>query len=57
MTTTDTAELGLEERICTALTGHPRDPSKSLMVVERPPVYGPGWLGGFPNMAANLVVS
>ena len=55
--TTDTPERVLEALIRTALTGHPCDPSKSSMVVERPPVCGPGWLGGFPNMAAILVVS
>ncbi len=45
--TTDTSERGLERLICTALTGHPCDPSKEGRVAERHSGYGGvGWSCG-----------
>jgi len=58
--TTDTTERGLERLICTALTGHPCDPTDAERVAEEAGHYGPpdaapeqaggvGWVGGDPN--------
>ena len=45
--TTDTSERGLERLICTALTGHPCDPSKEGRVAETHSGYGGvGWSCG-----------
>ncbi len=45
--TTDTSERGLERLICTALTGHPCDPSKDGRVAETQSGYGGvGWSCG-----------
>ena len=47
---TDTSERGLERLICTALAGHPCDPSKNGKVAEARPAYGGvGWSGGNPH--------
>ena len=46
---TDTTERGLERLICTALTGHPCDPSAEGRVSEHPAAYGAGWVGGHPR--------
>ena len=47
MTTADTTESGLERLICTALAGHPCDPSAERSVVDPPAGYGGvGWSGG-----------
>ena len=45
--TTDTTERGLEELVCTALAGHPCDPSKDS-VVPVPLAGAAGWTGGYP---------
>ena len=42
--TTDTSEQGLERLICTALAGHPCDPSSTTPCVTIP--GGVGWIGG-----------
>ena len=47
--TTDTTERGLEALICTALTGHPCDPSQAGVVEERPAAYSAGWTCGNPR--------
>ena len=48
--TTDTSERGLERLICTALTGHPCDPSQESRAAEARPGYGrAGWSGGNPH--------
>ena len=48
--TTDTSERGLERLICTALTGHPCDPSATGGVTDTATNYGgTGWIGGNPN--------
>ena len=47
--TTDTSERGLERLICTALTGHPCDPSGAEGLRERPAAYGAGWVCGDPH--------
>ena len=45
--TTDTSERGLERLICTALAGHPCEPSAAGTVAEPPADYGGvGWSGG-----------
>ena len=45
--TTDTSERGLERLICTALAGHPCEPTAAKAVVEPPTGYGGvGWSGG-----------
>ena len=45
--TTDTSERGLERLICTALSGHPCEPSPSGTVAEPPAGYGGvGWTCG-----------
>src|SRR5262245_42621050 len=46
--TTDTSERGLERLICTALAGHPCEPS-AKSIEERPANYPPGWIGGLPD--------
>lgn len=47
--TTDTSERGLERRICTALAGHPCEPSGEWNLAEESPGYGGvGWSGGRP---------
>lgn len=49
MPTTDTSERGLERRICTALAGHPCEPSGEWNLAEESPGYGGvGWSGGRP---------
>ena len=45
--TTDTSEQGLERLICTALAGHPCDPSSTTPRVTTP--GGVGWIGGSPR--------
>ena len=48
--TTDTSERGLERLICSALTGHPCDPSVAGTVAEPPAAYGGvGWNCGNPH--------
>ena len=48
--TTDTSERGLERLICSALTGHPCDPSVAGTVAEPPAAYGGvGWICGDPR--------
>lgn len=49
--TTDTTEKGLEQLICTALTGAPCDSGGGPKghVGERPSVYGAGWICGSPT--------
>ena len=48
--TTDTSERGLERLICSALTGHPCDPTPAGTVGERPTSYGGvGWTCGNPH--------
>ena len=48
--TTDTSERGLERLICSALTGHPCDPSVAGTVAEPPAAYGDvGWSCGDPR--------
>ena len=48
--TTDTSERGLERLICSALTGHPCDPSVAGTVAEPPAAYGRvGWSCGDPR--------
>ena len=48
--TTDTSERGLERLICSALTGHPCDPSVAGTVAEPPAAYGDvGWSCGNPR--------
>ena len=45
--TTDTSERGLERLICSALAGHPCDPSPGPTAGEPPAPYaGSGWAGG-----------
>ena len=45
--TTDTSERGLERLICTAMAGHPYDPSQTVHVSERHAGFsGVGWSGG-----------
>jgi len=47
---TDTTERGLERLICTALTGHPCDPTQPGEVDDAHVAYGGvGWIGGDPN--------
>ena len=47
---TDTSEQGLERLICTALAGHPCEPSPSGTVAEPPAAYGGvGWICGNPH--------
>ena len=47
---TDTSERGLERLICTALSGHPCEPSPSGTVAEPPASYGGvGWICGNPH--------
>jgi type I restriction enzyme R subunit len=48
---TDTSERGLEQLICTALTGSPCDPCgrPADSVRERPAIYGVGWICGSPE--------
>ncbi|AKS43217.1 type I restriction endonuclease subunit R [Wenzhouxiangella marina] len=50
-TTTDTSERGLEQLVCTALTGSPCDPGAEPQgpTRERPAAYAAGWIGGHPN--------
>ena len=48
--TTDTSERGLERLICSALTGHPCDPSVAGTVAEPAAAYGGvGWICGNPH--------
>lgn len=48
--TTDTSERGLERLICTALTGHPCDPTKPGALQEQQSPFGEfDWIGGSPN--------
>jgi type I restriction enzyme, R subunit len=48
--TTDTTERGFERLICTALTGHPCDPSKAGEVMDPQAGYGgTGWICGNPT--------
>ena len=48
--TTDTSERGLERLICSALTGHPCNPSVAGTVAEPPAAYGGvGWSCGDPR--------
>ena len=48
--TTDTSERGLERLICSALTGHPCDPSVGGTVAEPHAGYGGmGWICGNPH--------
>ena len=48
--TTDTSEPGLERLICSALAGHPCDPSVAGTVAEPPAAYGDvGWSCGDPR--------
>ena len=50
MRTSDTSERGLERLICTALTGHPCDPSQESRAAAPHPSYGGvGWRGGNPH--------
>ena len=46
---TDTSEKGLEDLICTALTGAACDPAESGEMRERPSSYGAGWICGDPR--------
>ena len=47
---TDTSEQGLERLICTALAGHPCEPSPGGTVAEPPAAYGGvGWICGHPH--------
>ena len=47
MVAADTSERGLERLICTALAGHPCEPTTAKAVVEPPTGYGGvGWSGG-----------
>ena len=47
---TDTSERGLERLICTALAGHPCEPSPGDAVAEPPARYGGvGWTCGSPH--------
>ncbi|WP_424945862.1 type I restriction endonuclease subunit R [Candidatus Spongiihabitans sp.] len=46
--TTDTTERGLEDLICTILTGAPCEPTKIDWVEERPAAFGVGWMCGVP---------
>ncbi len=46
---TDTTERGLERLICTALAGHPCEPTQPDTVAEPPGTYDDeGWIGGDP---------
>ena len=49
--TTDTSERGLERLICTALAGHPCEPSPGGGTVAEPPARygGVGWTCGNPH--------
>ena len=48
--TTDTSERGLERLICSALTGHPCDPTAAGAVAEPAAAYGGvGWICGNPH--------
>ena len=47
--TTDTTERGLEDLICTILTGAPCNPTKTDGVTERPAAFGVGWICGVPD--------
>ena len=48
--TTDTSERSLERLICSALTGHPCDPSVAGTVAEPAAAYGEvGWICGNPH--------
>lgn len=50
MPITDTSERGLERLICTALTGHPCEPTSVDGVQEPAQVYGgAGWICGSPS--------
>ena len=46
--TTDTSERGLEDLICTYLTGSSCEPSKIDAIAERPAIYDVGWMCGVP---------
>ena len=46
--TTDTTERGLEDLVCTILTGAPCKPTKTDGVTERPAAFGVGWICGVP---------
>ncbi len=46
--TTDTTERGLEELICTFLTGSSCEPSKIDEIAERPAIYDVGWMCSAP---------
>ena len=47
--TTDTSEKGLEDLICSGLTGFERSPAVSGAIQQRPTDYGPGWVHGDPE--------
>ncbi len=46
---TDTTERGLEDLICTVLTGSPCDSSKAAGVADRSATYGVGWICGYSD--------
>ena len=47
--TTDTSEKSLESLICEALTGADCEPSRVVLLTERPSSYGVGWMCGDPQ--------
>ncbi len=48
---TDTSERGLERLICTALAGHPCEPTVPEDEIKKPATTygGVGWIGGYPK--------